>query len=168
MQLSLAQKNDPESRLELIDLISDLYISEKENSGDAASAMVADIFKSLVLCLDHETRVSLAEALSTSETVPVELLRIIAMDDIDDVRRALGYEQVTVHAGEYRVGQGLLAAERQSNPLAGTSQPGVDPDRHPGALGQASGPCPHRRHGPRGVLRRPAGSGRSADHNQSR
>jgi uncharacterized protein (DUF2336 family) len=84
--LALAQSRDPNERERLLGALADLCDSSHGCDDPGVRAIVHDIFMTLVLQAEREMRTRLADRLAAAAWAPPELIRLLAMDEIEIAR----------------------------------------------------------------------------------
>lgn len=81
--VKLAEERSPEKRRVLLEGISDLFISTRQDVSEDESALMGDILNRLVHDVEMTVRRSLAERLAEVGDAPHELITTLANDEID-------------------------------------------------------------------------------------
>jgi uncharacterized protein (DUF2336 family) len=84
--LALAHSRDPAERERLLVALADLCDREGGCAEPGVRALVQDIFMTLVLQAEREIRARLAERLAPADWAPPELIKLLAMDEIEIAR----------------------------------------------------------------------------------
>lgn len=85
----LAQKRDPEGRTELYARIVKLFEYDGRNLTDSERSLMCDILRYLVREVEMSVRASVAERLATNPDAPVDLILMLANDQIEVARSVL-------------------------------------------------------------------------------
>jgi uncharacterized protein (DUF2336 family) len=87
--ISLAQSRNDGSRQHLYGAVADLFERRGEDLGDGERQIMIDILERLSREVEMAVRKRLADRLAMSGSAPVELVRLLANDDIDVARPVL-------------------------------------------------------------------------------
>jgi len=87
--LALAETRSRESRQELFDNVSELFIAEENRLSDRERALLRGILENLIADVEFAVRAALAERLSDMDAAPAELVEMVANDDIEVARPVL-------------------------------------------------------------------------------
>ncbi len=92
--LALAHSRDPGERERLLITLADLCDMLGGCAEPEVRALVHDIFMTLTLQAEREIRGRLAERLASTDWAPPELIKLLAMDDIDIARPVIARSQL--------------------------------------------------------------------------
>lgn len=85
----MAQKRDPQGRTELYTRIVKLFEYDGRNLTDSERSLMCDILRYLVREVEMSVRASVAERLATNPDAPVDLILMLANDQIEVARSVL-------------------------------------------------------------------------------
>jgi uncharacterized protein (DUF2336 family) len=84
--LALAHSRDPRQRERLLLALADLFDGPADSGEPAVRALIHDIFMSLVLHAERDIRARLADRLAPVDWAPPELIKLLAMDEVEIAR----------------------------------------------------------------------------------
>ncbi|WP_169568894.1 DUF2336 domain-containing protein [Sneathiella limimaris] len=112
--MSLSRDKSKAARSQLFEDISGIFLEEEERLSQQERAHISDIMSKLIKDVELTIRIALSEKLSTSNTAPVELVSLLANDEIDVARPILVKSRVLLEKDlleviEFRTKEHLLA-----------------------------------------------------------
>ncbi len=116
--VKLAEERSPEKRRVLLEGISDLFISTRQDVSEDESALMGDILNRLVHDVEMTVRRSLAERLAEVGDAPHELIATLANDEIDVAAPILSRSGVLqdsdlIEIARHRTKEHMMAVSRR-------------------------------------------------------
>lgn len=112
--MALSRDGSTTARRNLFENMGDIFLEEKDRLSEQERAHISDIMNKLIRDVELSVRITLAEKLTHSEQAPVELIKLLANDEIEVAKPFLTKSRLLMEADlleiiEYRSKEHLLA-----------------------------------------------------------